>query len=528
MKIAKKLISLGLISTMLFAVGCSSKYATDKGTEKSSSNSNGNSITLVVGTNPQTTNPLYANDRASMTLMNAIYSPLYVIDGEKKTFYLAESVDVSDDYLTYKVKLRDNLKWHDGKPITSDDILFTYNTIMDENQKSLKRGDFLVDGKPVEFKKIDDRNLEVKLPAVSMAFESTLSDLRPIPKHIFEGEKDIAKSDKNNKPIGSGPYKFKELKSGESILLDKNTDYFLGDPHLDTVAYRILQDANSANMALQNGEVQANYIKPDQVETVSKNKNIDIKTFDEGMVDNLVMCEENEALAKKEVRQAIAYAINKDEIMKSAYGSDKYATKAYSLFAPNSLYYTDDVEKYDQNKEKAKELLKSSGQENLKLRLGYTNGAKTLESAALVIQNNLKDIGITVELVPLERSAFLGQLFTEDKSTRTFDMALNGYVMGTEPSAYATLFTSGDSNNVQGYSNEEVNKLFKEASIETDSTKRGQLYKKIQQIIVEDMSLYPIAYPKSIVGIDKQYTGVDEAKLVPIYMFQDLSKLSKK
>lgn len=528
MKIAKRLISLGLISTMLFTVGCSSKGSESKDSGKTNSASSGKSITLVAGGNPQTTNPLYANDRASMTLMNAIYSPLYVIEGEKKTFYLTEKVDISDDYLTYKVKLRDNLKWHDGKPITTDDIIYTYNAIMDKNQNSIRRADFLVNGEPVEFKKIDDQNFEVKLPSVLMSFEDTLSSLRPIPKHIFEGEKDIAKSEKNNSPIGSGPYKIKEVKSGESILLDKNTDYFLGDPNLDTVAYRIIPDRNSATMALQNGEVQANYVKPDQVETVSKNKNLDVKMFDEGMVDNLVLCEENKDLAKKEVRQAIAYAINKDQIMTSAYGSDKYAKKAYSLFAPNTLYYTDDVEKYDYNKDKAKELLKSAGAENLKLRLGYTNGDKTLESIALVIQNNLKEIGVTVDLVPLERSAFLGQLFTEDLSTRTFDMAINGYVMGNEPAAYASIFTNEESNNVQGYSNEEVNKLFKEASVETDSAKRGELYKEIQQKVVEDVSLYPIAYPKSMVAIDKQYTGIDEAKLVPIYMFQDLSKLNKK
>ncbi|WP_373601011.1 ABC transporter substrate-binding protein [Paraclostridium bifermentans] len=526
MKISTKLISLGLISTMLFSVGCSSKDATEDN-KNVKSTSSGNSITLVVGANPQTTNPLYANDRASMTLMNAIYSPLYVTDKEGETFYLAEKVNVSEDYLTYKVKLRDNLKWHDGKPLTSDDIIFTYDTMMDKNQNSPKRGDFLIGDKQAELKKIDDQNFEVKLPSVSTSFESVLGDLRPIPKHIFEGEKDIAKSEKNNSPIGSGPYKFKELKSGESIILDKNSDYFLGNPHLDTVAYRIIQDKNSATMALQNGEIQADYIKANQVDTVSKNKSLEIKTFDEGMVDNLVFCEENEALAKKEVRQAIAYAINKDEIMKSAYGGEKYAKKAYSLFAPTTQYFTEDVEKYDQNKEKSKELLKSAGYENLKLRLGYTNGSKELEAISLVIQNNLKDIGVNVELVPLERSAFLNQLF-KDKSSRTFDMALNGYVMGSDPAAYSSLFVTDGFNNVQGYSNEEVDKLFKEASVETDNAKREELYKKAQKIVVEDVALYPIDYPKSIVAINNEYKGIDEAKLVPIYMFQDLSKLSKK
>ncbi len=131
MKFSKRILVLGLVGAMLVTSGCSKK--TDKKT--TSNEKTPTSITFVAGGEPMNFNPLYANDRVSMTVMNAIFNPLYVIneDGEKE-FYLAESIKTSDDFLTYTVKLKDNLKWHDGKPLTADDIVFTIDTILDNNR----------------------------------------------------------------------------------------------------------------------------------------------------------------------------------------------------------------------------------------------------------------------------------------------------------------------------------------------------------------------------------------------------------
>lgn len=525
MKFARKLIALGLISTALVVVGCSSK---EQGQEVKSTGGNVSTISIVAGGDAMNFNPMYANDRVSMTVMNALFNPLYVIEESgEKTFYLAEDVKASEDFLTYTVKLKKDLKWHDGKPLTADDIVFTVESILDETQAAKDRGSFVIGDKALEVKKVDDTTVEFKLPEVSSAIEDVLGGIRPIPKHIYEGEKDIAKSEKNANPIGNGSYKFKEYKTGELITLERFDDYYGEKANLDTVTYRVIADSNSANIALQNGEVQAKYVQPDEVENVESKGNVDIVAYDEGMVDNMIFSQSsNDILKKKEVRQAISYAINRDEIIKAAYKSDEYAVKATSLFAPNTIGFTDEVEKYEQNKEKSKELLKQAGAENIKLKLAYGTHKGQLEATALVIQNNLKDVGIEVELMPMEKSAFLGQLFGTEAPS--FDMALNGYVMGTEPSEYSSLFTTDGGDNAQKYSNKDVDAKFEAALKETDEAKREAIYKEIQQIIVDEAALYPIAYPKSLVAIDKNYDGVKEANPAPIYMFRDLNKLKLK
>lgn len=526
MKFAKKLVTLGLVGSMLVTVGCSNKKEGEDSVKSASTMPS--TISIVAGGDAMNFNPLYANDRVSMTVMNALFNPLYVVEetGEK-TFYLAEDIKASEDFLTYTVTLKKDLKWHDGKTLTADDIVFTVESILDEKQASKDKSNFMIGNKSIEVKKVDETTVEFVLPEVSSSIESVLGDIRPIAKHIYEGETDMSKSEKNANPIGNGSYKFKEYKTGELITLERFDDYYGEKANLDTVTYRVIADSNSANIALQNGEVQAKYVQPDEVENVKSKGNVDIVTYDEGMVDNMIFMQNvNEKIAQKEVRQAIAYGINKDEIITAAYKSNEYADKAYSLFAPNTIDYTDEVEKYDQNKDKAKELLKQAGAENLKLKLAYSTHKSQTEAIALVVQNNLKDIGIEVELMPMEKSAFFGKIF--NPSTADFDLALNGYVMGTEPSGYSEVFATGAGSNIGGYSNKEVDKKFEEALKETDEAKREVLYKEIQQIIVEDMALYPLAYSKSIVAIDKNYDGIEKANPAPIFMFRDLNELKLK
>lgn len=519
MKIRRRLLALGLASVMFLSVGCSS-----------SSESGSPAITtmsIVASGDAANFNPLYANDRVSMTVMNALFNPLYVVESNgEKTFYLADSVDVSEDFLTYTVKLKSDLKWHDGKPLTADDLVFTMESILDENQASISRGKFVIENTPVGVTKIDDTTVEFTLPGISTSFDTMLGDVRVIPKHIYEGETDLAKSEKNNSPIGNGAYKFVEYKTGELITLERFDDYYGEKGELETVTYRVIADSNSANMALQNGEVQAKYAQPNEIADLEGKENIELVAFDEGMVDNLMFMQNvNETLKDAKVRQALSYAINKEEIITAAYKSEEYAEKAYSLFASNTMSYTDDVEKYELDKEKAQELLKEAGVSDLKLTLAYGTHKSQLEKIALVIQSNLKDIGVEVELKPMEKSAFYNDLYSVGNAG--FDLALNGYVMGSEPAEYASIFINGGSDNLAGYSNKKVDDMFAEALKETDDAKREAIYKEIQQTLAQDAALYPICYSKSVVAVDKNY-DLSDANLAPIFMIRDLNGIKVK
>src|SRR5699024_4488806 len=116
----------------------------------------------------------------------------------------------SDDFLTYTLTLKEGLTWHDGEALDADDIVFTINSILDEDQNSHLISGFLVDDQPVEVNKVDELTVEFNLPEVSVPFMSSLSGLRPIPEHVFSEETDIQQSSSNQEPIGSGPFKFKE------------------------------------------------------------------------------------------------------------------------------------------------------------------------------------------------------------------------------------------------------------------------------------------------------------------------------
>lgn len=529
----KKWLVLVIALVMVISAACSNTSenqapadTTNEATEGESvekTKVDGGIFIFAINSDPNVMNPLYAGDRVTMTINNALFAPLYVTDAEETRFYLAESITPSEDFLSYTLKLKEGLKWHDGEPITADDIVFTVTSILDESQNSHLIGNFLVDGKPVEVNKIDDLTVEFKLPQISVPFMSKLGAIRPIPKHIFEGEEDLAKSDKNLEPIGSGPFKFKEFKSGEKLELERFEDYFGGRPNLDGVVFRVISDPNSANTALLNGELSARYITTDDIDKFSGNENFHVATFDEGMLNNMVFRLNNEALQNKDVRKAIAYAINKDEIIAGVYRSEEYAKKAYSVFVPTTQYYTEDVEKYEYNLDKAKELMEKAGYDNLSLRLAYTNSSKEQEAYGLIMQQQLSEIGIDLELIPMERGAFLEKFI--DASTTDFDLAFNGYVMGFDPSGYSPLFLAGNPNNFMGYVNEELDPMWDKGVIETDPAKRAEIYEEIQRIIMDDMVVYPIAYPKSIVAIDGRFGGIEEARLVPITMFEDLSKL---
>jgi peptide/nickel transport system substrate-binding protein len=529
----KKWLGLFIALVMIISTACSnntnetqSPADTQAGTVNESAEPtkvDGGIFIFGIGSDPNVMNPLYAGDRVTMTINNALFAPLYVTDGEGTRYYLAESITPSEDYLTYTLKLKDGLKWHDGEPLTADDVVFTVNSILDENQNSHLISSFLVDGKPVEVNKVDDLTVEFMLPQISVPFMNKLGSLRPIPEHIFESEGDLAKSNKNLKPIGSGPFKFKELKSGEKVELERFDDYFDGKPNLEGVVFRVIADSNSANTALLNGELSARYITTDDIEKFSGNENFIIETFDEGMLNNMVFRLNNEVLQNKDIRKAIAYAINKDEIITGVYESEEYAEKAYSIFVPMTQYHTNDLEKYEYNVEKAKELMANAGYDSLELRLAYTNSSKEQEAYGLIMQQQLKGIGVELELIPMERGAFLEKFI--DATTTDFDLAFNGYVMGLEPSGYSPLFVAGNPNNFMGYVNEELDPMWDKGVIETDENKRAQIYEEIQREIIEDMVVYPIVYPKSIVAIDSRFGGVEEARLVPISMFEDLSKL---
>lgn len=487
----------------------------------------GGLFVLGIGSDPSIVNPLYANDRVSLTLTHILYDNVYnVKKGEIIYDGLAESMTPSDDNLTYTLKLKENLKWHDGEAITADDLIYTYDVVLDEKQQTKGHSDLMNNDKPIAYKKLDDLTVEFKLEKPDATFIQGLAGIVPVPKHIFEGETDLAKSEKNKNPIGSGPFKFKEQKTGELYQVERFDDYHGDVAKLDGIAFKVIPDANAQNLALENGEISASYVKSQNVDKFKDNDKFDLYTFSEGMVDTIFFKVSNPKMQDKNLRQAISYAIDKNKLIQGAYNGEEYATPAYSPFSLETQFVTDDVEKYDFNLEKAKELVKDVKKEDLNLRLMYTSGSPATEKEALLIQEMLKEIGVNLELLPMERATFIEKLL--DPKNQDFEMAINGYVMGDNPDSYGYLFKTGSAENFSGYSNEEIDKLFAEGKTEMDEAKRSEIYKKIQQILVDDAVQYSLVNTKSIIAVNSEFGNIEEATPAPIYMLQYYNKITKK
>lgn len=525
------LVSALFASIALALAGCDnakSETAAAPAPAQEAAKDGGNLIVGVTTGDPLALNPLYASDRTTLTIMQALYAPLYSYNGDKIEWGLAESLTPSADNLSYILKLKPNLKWQDGQPITASDVVFTFTKLLDEKQHSFFRSMFVYGDKPIQVSKVDDLTVKFTLPQVSAAFVGTLVQIYPIPQHVFAGETgDLEKSTKNDSPVGSGPFKFKEYRAGQYYALSRFDDYWNGKPKLDAVTYRFAKDSNSANLALQNGEMNLKMVDPQDVSRLKTSGKFDFVIYPEGRLAYMTFNQNIDAMKNKALRQAIAYAINKDELVQVAFTSLDYAQPAASILTPDTLYQTNDVQAYKYDVEKAKALLKESGEPaGLKLRLAYINSNKTQESMGLYIQQQLKNIGINVELLPLDANA-MSQRSLDMKNT-AYELSLGGYIMGAEPDGYKSLYMSNEAYNYAHYKNPALDALWNQGATETDKSKRAEIYKQVQQTVANDMAWYPIAYTNAVVAVDKRFGGTKEAEPKPVYMFQDLSKIYQK
>lgn len=481
--------------------------------------------TLVVAlpSAPLTMNPMYANIRSSQAVTNTLYENLYNIgsNGEIQYTGLAKSLTHSPDCKTYTLTLKPGLKWSDGKPLTASDVVFTFNQIMNTKQNALDTQSFIIDNKPVTCKEINSTTVQFNLPAPALGFKYNLVSLTPIPEHIYKGIADIQTAKENNDPVGDGPYKFVSEVKGSLINLERNP-YFEGQPaKIQNLDFRIIPDNTADIAALKSGEVDVSLISGKEIDTLKNQFNF--QTFASGLVNHMTFNLKDPVLKNIKVREAIAYALNRNDLIVASSTSMKYAEPAYSTFAPETEDYTTDVTKYDQNINKAKELLAQSGEKNITLKLAYGTGVEGMKEEAQVIQQELEAVGINVEIMPMDTNAFYTDLLST--TSTTFDLGLNRYNMGNDPDSYAQEFVTGQADNCSKISNKEIDQLFAKAQISTNVQERASIFKEIQQKLSEQLPIYTISYPDAIIATRKGIDGISEAQLAPMIMFNNFGAL---
>lgn len=468
-------------------------------------------------------NPVLSSDSASGTVNGLVYNGLIKYDKNINLIGdLASSWEVSKDGLTITFHLRKNVKWHDGEPFTAEDVKFTYEKLVDPKVMTPYASDF------ERIKKLETPDPYTVKVIYKEPFSPALESwgMGIIPKHIFSNG-DFNNHPANRKPIGTGPYKFVDWKTDERIVLEANPDYFEGRPYINRVMYRIIPDAAVEFLELKRGSVDSMGLTPDQYQREAISKKF-LEKFNKFRYPsfgytyfgfNLL----NPLFKEKKVRQAIAYAINKQEIIDGILlGLGQECT---GPFPPASWAYNHNVKKYEFNPEKAKKMLEECGWKdsnldgildkegkNFEFTITTNQGNKTRELCAIMIQQRLHDVGIRAKVRILEWSSFIHQYIDNKK----FDAVILGWSLGRDPDLYSIWHSSQTGNgqyNFASYKNPEVDKLLEEGRRIFDKEKRKGIYQKIHAILAEDQPYIFLYVPDALVVMHNRFHGIEVAPL---------------
>src|SRR3989339_1191118 len=303
-------------------------------------------------------NPILSTDTSSSAVEDLIFSGLTRINEKLEVVPdMAEGWKVSPDGKIWTIYLRKNIKWHDGKDFTADDVKFTFDSILNPKANSVRRSDYIIDGEPIRFKVIDKYTVQAILPKPFAPFLTRLG-MGILPKHLFSGQ-DINRSIYNRKPIGTGPFKFAEWKTGDYVKVIRNDNYFKGKPLLASIILKIIPDENSTLIALEAGEIDSAGIPAKDYSRMKHIKGINIYEYDTLLYAYLGLNNDNPLFSDKKVRQALAYATNKKQLISLVLKN--LGTPAYSPSSPVSWAYSGDVLKFDYDVKKADGLLNSVG-----------------------------------------------------------------------------------------------------------------------------------------------------------------------
>ena len=413
---------------------------------------------------------------------------------------LADSWEVSADGKTVTFKLRKDVKFHDGKPFTAEDVQFT---IMDVLKKVHPRGiNTFRDVTAVETP--DEHTAVFKLANAAPYMLSALSGYESpmLPKHVFS-QGDIRTHPNANQPIGTGPFKFVEWRRGELVRLDKNPDYWRkGQPYLDRVVVRFINDEATRTAALEKGEAHVagfGGVPYNDAKKLGTLPSIEVTTKGYEMISpivELLINTKKAPLDKKEVRQAIAYAVDRQFVIDNIwFGFGKPATGPISSnFAPSGIY-TDNVTKYQvpDGIEKANKLLDEAGfpkKDGVRFEIVHdiTPYGPEWQRFGEFVQQRLALIGIKASLRYEDVATWLKRTYTDYDFflTSNFLYNLPDPVLGVHRAIHGKLIKQGTVFvNGSQWSDARADELMDKATVEPDPKKRAEYYHEVQKIVVE-------------------------------------------
>ncbi len=441
------------------------------------------------GSEPDQLDPHMTSAYASFQVLENVYDTL-VQPAEDLSMEpaLAESWDISDDNLTWTFTLRDGVKFHNGRDLVADDVVYSFERIIEEGLNGWRFGAVDTITAP------DDSTVVITLKQPSPNLLVSIAGFKGmaiIPKEIVED------GTIGTKPVGTGPFRFVSRSPDEGIVLEKNTDYWRADeglPKLDEVKFIQIPDAGTKLTALRTGEVHwIDSVPPQDIEGLSNESGITVGRVPGGDYHYFALNQMRTPFDDLRVRRAIATAIDRDEIAVAAQFGAATPNQT-AIPASNAAWYLDYSPYEPGDLEAAKELLDEAGATDLTVDFLVTSDFPETVTQAQVIAAQLEPLGVTVEITDVDFSTWLDM-----EANGEFDAFMLSWIGNIDPDDfyYAQHHSKGGFN-FQGYSNSEVDRLLEAARVETDQAARKKLYDQAAKLIVDEASYVYLYNPDNI------------------------------
>lgn len=480
-----------LLTIAMSATACSSSKPAAQQTPKGESQ-----LVIAADQDPVGLDPHKVPAISSIRIYNLVYEELTNMDSDFKLQPgLADSWDVSDGGKTVTFKLHSGVKFHNGREMTSDDVKFSYERMLDPKVGSIAKSYF----SSIDKVEAPDKNTVVfKLKTPDSAFLNNTSS-----SYAAIVAKEV--TDLNKEAVGTGPFKLDKIEAGQYALLKKNPDYYKKDvPKVDSIKFTIMKDEAERLAAIRGGKVDLTTVSADSAKLLENTKGVAIKNYQSMEYSYLGINVTQKPFDNPKVREAISYAVDRNAIVQTVWKGQAALTGPVAPAQKNWALDTSVFPTYKRDVEKAKQLLKEAG---------YPDGFKTviqtastypdMVETAQVLQQQLKEAGITADISQMEWGAYI-DMWKSKKAT----LLVGRNTSGTDPDrSMRFFFSSTGSANVWNYNNPEYDKLVQKALETTSADERKKIYDDAQKLVVQDAPNLFLASPKNFYAVRDNVEG---------------------
>ena len=495
-------------------------------------------LALPLSDEPQGLNPLISNDPSSRQAQAFIFQGLMRLDSDLAyTPELAERYEFSPDGKKWTFYLRKDVQWHDGAPFTAEDVIFTYEKVLDPKTRSPYREKLVINGEPVKFTLLDRYTIRATLPEPYAPFMQMMA-LPIVPKHVLEG-KDKVFQLFARKPIGTGPFIYYEWQNESHLTLLANKTFYRGNPKLGSVVFQFIPKDAEMDVALRNNNVQAGILPLESYLHQPTRNNLFVYAYPGLSYTYLGLDLAAPQFQDVRTRQAIAHAVNilgiTQELFHGAVVLQSSPIAFSSWASPEGLYQRS----YDP--EKAKKLLRSAGWvvdpktmvllkdgKPFSFTLLVDRSVLFADKAAERMNEDLKAVGIEMKVQMAERYE-IQKILSASAGPKPFQAVLTETTSSIDPDLYNTWHSSQypQGKNYFGFKNDRADTLLEKGRATIDTRQRQKIYASFSRILSEEQPCVFLWSPKEVMAVNQRVGGYIQPSVAGTFVFPEKAYIVK-